>query len=667
MSSLCDLKKNEFKREKDFKLARDQISKINADDVIKEALYIGKKNSFKKNPYKNILIKDYLFEEIHTNIINSYLESVKDKTIKDIKSELNKKIEEYKTNVKILLSKLSYEIDVYKKTSEKLEKDNNNIKQINSSLIKYNRELIEQINNYEIQLAQNSHDLILQQKDLFDLILNEYSNNNPETILKEIRLAKEGSLILLDNYDKILKENIYMKEKIKSLEIKYEDKIESLLKEFDEYKEDKINEEKENIFKIKFLQNKLYNNNKYQKENFRLHQILYYIYNLLFEEFSLNKNIKIDEQFLNIKESDFEPNVIYNEEIKNYIELMIKTMHRESIDIIFRECVGYLNMIIRKFFPNKKNLRFKPVEMLIEINNFIDKKIKKIKDDKILIDEYKNNYIKLEKENIKINKKLSKENDNYDVYQLTNSNQFSFDNKNLIKSQKSLNLNNQICLTNPNIYNSPYNNKINKNNTINLNINNSNNISLFRIKRNKFINEINKTEEENKLIKTKDIFKKRKAIKTLKPFSLNNDEERNNLNNNYFKIDKKTRNKSSRIFKAKTMKKDINNDKIIKDNGNNKEIKFYNDYKFLIEETNRLFLYRPRMNSYNEKKNLNESESNENNEKDNTKENEKKINSILKIKNTKIKDYYKEGNNKQIEKRIYNKINNIIRNIKNKE
>ena len=667
MSSLCDLKKNEFKREKDFKLARDQISKINADDVIKEALYIGKKNSFKKNPYKNILIKDYLFEEIHTNIINSYLESVKDKTIKDIKSELNKKIEEYKTNVKILLSKLSYEIDVYKKTSEKLEKDNNNIKQINSSLIKYNRELIEQINNYEIQLAQNSHDLILQQKDLFDLILNEYSNNNPETILKEIRLAKEGSLILLDNYDKILKENIYMKEKIKSLEIKYEDKIESLLKEFDEYKEDKINEEKENIFKIKFLQNKLYNNNKYQKENFRLHQILYYIYNLLFEEFSLNKNIKIDEQFLNIKESDFEPNVIYNEEIKNYIELMIKTMHRESIDIIFRECVGYLNMIIRKFFPNKKNLRFKPVEMLIEINNFIDKKIKKIKDDKILIDEYKNNYIKLEKENTKINKKLSKENDNYDTYQLTNSNQFSFDNKNLIKSQKSLNLNNQICLTNPNIYNSPYNNKINKNNTINLNINNSNNISLFRIKRNKFINEINKTEEENKLIKTKDIFKKRKAIKTLKPFSLNNDEERNNLNNNYFKIDKKTRNKSSRIFKAKTMKKDINNDKIIKDNGNNKEIKFYNDYKFLIEETNRLFLYRPRMNSYNEKKNLNESESNENNEKDNTKENEKKINSILKIKNTKIKDYYKEGNNKQIEKRIYNKINNIIRNIKNKE
>ena len=667
MSSLCDLKKNEFKREKDFKLARDQISKINADDVIKEALYIGKKNSFKKNPYKNILIKDYLFEEIHTNIINSYLESVKDKTIKDIKSELNKKIEEYKTNVKILLSKLSYEIDVYKKTSEKLEKDNNNIKQINSSLIKYNRELIEQINNYEIQLAQNSHDLILQQKDLFDLILNEYSNNNPETILKEIRLAKEGSLILLDNYDKILKENIYMKEKIKSLEIKYEDKIESLLKEFDEYKEDKINEEKENIFKIKFLQNKLYNNNKYQKENFRLHQILYYIYNLLFEEFSLNKNIKIDEQFLNIKESDFEPNVIYNEEIKNYIELMIKTMHRESIDIIFRECVGYLNMIIRKFFPNKKNLRFKPVEMLIEINNFIDKKIKKIKDDKILIDEYKNNYIKLEKENTKINKKLSKENDNYDTYQLTNSNQFSFDNKNLIKSQKSLNLNNQICLTNPNIYNSPYNNKINKNNTINLNINNSNNISLFRIKRNKFINEINKTEEENKLIKTKDIFKKRKAIKTLKPFSLNNDEERNNLNNNYFKIDKKTRNKSSRIFKAKTMKKDINNDKIIKDNGNNKEIKFYNDYKFLIEETNRLFLYRPRMNSYNEKKNLNESESNENNEKDNTKENDKKTNCILKIKNTKIKDYYKEGNNKQLEKRIYNKINNIIRNIKNKE
>ena len=644
MSSFCEIKKNEFRNQKDFQNAREHISKVNAEKLIKEALYIGTKKSCQKKPNKQILFADDLLEEVHAKIIQSYLEEVKDKTIKEIQQELNKKIEEYIKMVKIILLKSSFEINAYKKVSEKLKKENDNMKQINTSLTKYNHDLLEQIKSYEIKPVHISYDILLRQKEMYDVILKEYSSNSVEAILNEIKMAKEGALKLLDNYNVILKENIEVKDTIKNIEMKYKDKIESLFKEFNEFKEDKENEEKDSNNKIKYLENQLYNNNKYMKENIDLHQILYYIYNLLFEEFSLNKNININQKFLNVKESDFEPNVMYDEEIKNYIELMIKTMHRESMDNIFRECVGYLNLIIRNFFPNKKNLRFKPLETLREINNYLDKNIRKMKNDKILLDEYKNNYIKLEKENVKISKKLSKENDNNEPYQLTNDIQLSADKKNLLNTEKNLNIKETICLTTPIINRTPYNNRINQNNNINLN-----NISLFSIRKKANLNNKGKS----KLIKNPNLFNTGKKLKAFKAFSLN----KNAKEKKGFKINKKTRNKSSRIFKSNTIKIDDNNDKILKDNGNNNNIKFINDCNVFIEETNRLFLYQPRMNSYNEKKTMTENDKQEKG---------KYINANrLKIKNRTINNFFQSGNNEHYEKRVCNKINHLIKNFKN--
>ena len=663
MSSFSEIKKNEFKNLKDFNTAKNEISKINSEKLIQEALYLGKKRSYKKNTHRIIHLKDdLLLEEMRIKILKGYLDSVKDKTIKEIKSELNTKIDEYIKNIRILLIKSNSEVDEYKKRAEKMEKDYFNIKQINASLIQFNKNLIGDLKNYQSSLdsLQKSYELLVKQKELFELILKEYSGNSPDQILSELKLAKEGSILLLGKYNEIIRENSDMKNKIENMEKKYEEKMETFLKDFNDYKEDKINEEKENAFRIRFLENKLYNNEKYQKDNYNLHRILYYIYNLLFEEFSLNKDIKINEKLMNIKEKDFEPNVMYNEEIKNYIKLMVKSMHRESMDLIFREIIGYLNMIIRKYFPNKKNLRFKPVQILIEINNFLDKKIRKINDDKLLIEQYKNNFIKVQKENLKINRQLSKEKDTLsnDSYQVNTDNPISFEKNSMNNFRQSFNkmnnLKKKISLTNQNMYNTPYTNKINT-----ININNSNNISLYRIRKNKLKN-INNKSEDNKLIKKKNIFEARKAIKTLS--LLSNNSENDNINNNLIKLNEKTRNKSGSIFKAKTMQKNIYNDKIIKENGNDKEIKKFQDYNFLIEETNRLILYQPRLNSYNERKNVNVNPL-DNMKKDDLEENEKKYDNIFKIRNTKINEYYQNINNK-LEKKIDRQLNNLIKNFK---
>ena len=637
MSSFCFTKDNEYKNINEIKTVKNKISNINCENLIKEALEIGKKRSFKKVKKKPIQIRhDILLEDMRNKILKSYLDSVKDKTIKEIKEELNSKIEEYMKGVRILIIKSNCEVDQYKKMSEKIGKEYLNIKEINISLMKYNKELIKEINNYQSNLdsLQKSFELLVKQKHLFEVILREYSGNSPDQILSELKLAKEGSLLLLDKYNDIVRENSQMKKEIESIEKRYEEKIENIIKDFNNYKDAKINEENLNIHKIKFLENNLYNNEKYQKDNYNLHRILYYIYNLLFEEFRLNKDIKINEKYLNVKESDFEPNIMYDEEIKNYVKLMIKTMHRESMDILFRECVGYLNMMIRKYFPNKINYRFKPIEMLIEINNYIDSKTMKISEDNKLIKTYKNNYLKLQKENIKI-KGIS-----------------SLNSLKTIELKKSLNegndLQNKASLTNPNIYNTPFTNKTYSINTILTENRNRN--SLYNLKKKKLKLNTNKSEEPQK---KKNVFEKRKAIRTLSLFRKDENEKNDILYMN------KTRNRSNSIFKSKTTKKDENKNRIIKENGNNKHIKFYYDYNFILEEANRLILYQSRMNSYNEAK----KEKQEKKEKDNSKEIKKNINNILKIKNDKV---YLQNNNRnnQIEKKIYKEINYLIKNFK---
>jgi len=665
MSSILDLKKNEFRNEKEFNKARNQITCIKVENIIKEALEKGEKESIKKP--KNNYIKDDLLEEVRTSVIKSYLESVKDKTIKEIKSELNKRIDEYIKNIQIVLIKSNYEIEEYKKKYDMKEMECNDIKQKNNSLMRYNQELIKEINNYQSNLnsLHKSYEMLLKQKDLFEVILREYSSNTPDEILLELKLAKEGSLQLLENYNQIIKENNEIKEEMKKMKKKYEMKNESIINDFILYKEDRKNEEKHHMTKIKNLENKLYNNNKYQKDNYSLHQILYYIYNLLFEEFNLNKGVfQINKKYLDLKESDFNPNVMYDAEIRNYIELMAKSMHRETTDVVFRECVGYLNMIIRKYFPQKKNLRFKPVEMLVEIKNFIDSNIKLINDSKLLIEQYKTNYVKLEKENFKLNKKLEETNDNYNSYQLLIENQMSRDNRHLLQLKR--NANNRTCLSNSNeTNNNNTNNKTFNNHRANTiisktlkEINNDddkNKLSLFRIRKVK--------NERNKINDKRNIFKSNEKEKAL-PFSLleNKDESKKEQNDIILKTRKRERNKSCRIYKSKTIIKDTNSDKILKVHGKDKEIKFHRDFNFLIEETNRLFLYQPRMNSYNDKMYL--TENNEDKGKTFIDKNDVKINNILKIKNTKLNNHYYNRKSNKLERHICGAINKLIKNFK---
>ena len=209
-------------------------------------------------------------------------------------------------------------------------------------------------------------------KDLFQ-------NGNPEDIIREFKIKSEGNHQLFSDYEDM---------RLELKRVKYEkENYEKLYKEllaYNHYSKDNYNSGNQtelNNFKnrIEELEDKIHRNKDYQKESEVMYNMLYQIYNLLFEAFRLDKNIKINKRYNYIRKEDFTPNIFSTIEIANYIKLMIKTMKESMAEKELRETIVYANMLVRTYLPEKLNMRYKPVEILREIKKLVDTNCEKIK------------------------------------------------------------------------------------------------------------------------------------------------------------------------------------------------------------------------------------------------------------------------------------------------
>ena len=618
---------------RDVQRFKNSIMKINPEKIINEAVNMYRDTNHQKKNKKHSLInlekyeKEEFLEELKDNQIKLYLESVKDKTIKEIKGELEKHINDYIDNVKIILMKSKFEVEEYKKKLDRKEEEYIDQQNKVTSLVKCNGELISEIKNYQSNLRtlSNNYDLLCKQKDLFEVILQEYSStNSPDSILQEIRTAKKGTLQMLNDYNIISAELDQIKKNFDNLQQKYENKLVTASNEYHLLEEIKKNSQKKDLEKINDLTNKVYEINNYRKENFELRQILYYLYNLLFEQFNLKKNVlNINKKFLNIKESDFDPNIIYNTEIKNYIALMIQFINNSTAENLFRECIGYLNVIIRNYFPSKQYLRFKPIEMIKEINDFINNNMGIINGNKNVINQLETKIANLENENFKLHQKVNNIVLEHNSYQKIIERQY---NRNLAKNHLAENK---------------------KLSVVNL----EKEIKKIGSKKNKSKSPKKENDKKNDNIleflgKSTILSKKKsKDKKNDKIYSVKQNLDKNSI----FEAKRfPTRNKSANVFKCNSLKQNINRDKLIIKHGKTEEFKHFTNLNFLIDETNRLLLYKPKMNSYNNDMNNFLTEN----------QNKTKTNSF------KYFSINKEKDDKKYQEKINKKINKIIKAIK---
>ena len=584
----------------------DELQKINGEDLVKEAILSLPSKEDEEEALDKRKISEYL-NNVKEKALKEFLYSIRNKKIQEIKQELSNQMDKYNKNMFALIMKAKLELKESEKKNNLLIEEKKSLNNKINDLQNSNNELLAQINEYDISLStlQNNYSMLISQKNLFEEIIKNFPGETPSEIIKQLKLAKKGSTIMLESFTNMNKEMSEMKKYQKDLDKKYEKKIEYLTNENDQL----LNEKKENkekyIKNINEMRNRMNFNQNKIKENDFLRNSLYHIYNILFEKLNLVRDIVIDEKYKGLTEKDFNPNVLYDPELISYIELMVKRMDNDSYDKMFRECVGYLNMIIRNYLPDKKKLRFKPVEIFREITNFMDVKMK-------LIEEYQNviKHNKININNLQINcNKLNEKYQNlvkeYESYKILVEKNIEKNNKDYLKEKRE---NNKYTLH--------YNSKtINNNPKIQLNLKRRNNIILEDYKFNI------ETESHNSHNKDKEKYmknfkkNKKKILSAFKGnsiynryyYNIKNKSEKNIRKLKFNSFDDEVMN----LVKGKKnnkIRKNLNSDKLIKENGNQDNINNLNKINGLIDETNRLFLYKPRMASFQKKFNSIDSE-----------------------------------------------------------
>ncbi len=251
------------------------------------------------------------------------------------------------------------------------------IEELLKNNISYNKELSDNSNKI-LELEHQVRELKEQNKE-YNEFKQLFPDQNAEYMLREFKIQSEGNHQLFSDYENMrleLKRIKYEKENYEKL---YKELLSYYYASKDNYNSGNKTEIDNYKNKIEELKDEIDQNKNYKKENEIMHNMLYQVYNLLFEAFRLDKNIKINRRYNYIQKEDFTPNIFSSIEIANYVKLMIKTMKESMAEQELRETIVYANMLVRAYLPEKLNMRYKPVEILCEIKKLVDSNCDKLK------------------------------------------------------------------------------------------------------------------------------------------------------------------------------------------------------------------------------------------------------------------------------------------------
>ena len=603
-------KKEKFSPKED--IIKNKIQELNPELMIKETV----NSCLERHDISKLKDnKEELLKILSEQSMNNYMEYVKGRSNKEGKDFLKKELDLYNNKLKAILAKSNNDKNDFKNKYLNALEENKNLKEKILYIESFNKNLLQQIHQLEINSANFEIQMNnISKKQLFlNDLFERYPGKNENEILKYLDDLKAGSIQLLEDYQN-------MQEKIKVInkeqqikEKEYKTNINKVYLNNEILMKEKNDMENQYFYKMNKFDYIQKTNEEQKDHNIYLTQTLFHIYNLLFKEFGLNRNLSIDKKFLDIKESDFNPDFLYDEEIKNYIELMIKSMHHDTYDILFRETLGYLNMILRIYLPNKFNLRFQPIKAFKEIKDFIDSKMTIIEDNNNLIKSLEST---IEQKNAEINKLTNSQkelNKEYNLYKNLVEKEFIKSNK-IIYQLKNSNSKKDVHKTDYNInkmYNKTFSNI--RTGSFNFNIRDFTGITNKKLK----------IKRRAKILNTEEIESFRNASGNKK---------------NIIKSNKK--NKTYGSSQQKKIKKGKNSDKIVRENGNQQRYNDIGKLKLLIDETNRLFLYKSRMNSTTGR---------------HLEDNNKNKNRILK---TYTNNFYAE---EDIKNKIFKQINHLIK------
>lgn len=391
---------------KELTLLKQSINGIDAENIIAEALEIGKnleknKSTKRTNGYKESAI-DTVNDTINvsrqtfvSNLLNRKTKEVKEyfKVQVDI---CNSKAEKILAKNKIHLLKCRDEIDNYKTRNINLEDE---IKAINTNCQKIDLQIKEQ--NEMISQLQTKFTLFENVKPLLEELIREFPEEDPVSIINEIRNSKDKNITMIyqlnstkmkidnlqkettDEQNKALKNKVDLERKIK--EENYDAKL-------------KLAKVKKELLE---LQNEVALYKTYQRNNNKLIYLLYNLYQNILSKIQKDKIIESEKRnkisFVFTKDN-FNPEIFDN---KIFIDLIHDTILKNTSSnkdcIRLRQTIAFANMMVRRFLSKKENLRFDLVNTFKELKALIDKQ------------EFENHKLKCVIQSLKTNEQKNKQ------------------------------------------------------------------------------------------------------------------------------------------------------------------------------------------------------------------------------------------------------------------
>ena len=627
---------------------KESIHKIDPNLIIKEALDLANKKLVENNKKKLETL-----EQVKKSSINDFLFEINktDKNYEQLKSISMKKLDEFKGSANLLVERTQkeakeyiFKLDLINKENQMLEKKYLDLKnQFEDYEIKQKNYL------NQIEQMESGAKLLILNKPVFNEFLKQFKSHSPKKIIEDLEKQKNGFKLLNSEYNSTVNKIIFSR-KIFDIKVEREEKKISDLNSKIHDLEDENALVLENIQSdIEELKREIEDLQGLKEENDKYRKMLYQLYNRLIGAFSLDKDANFKIKSLNLKKEDYKPNLLDENEIFKYIKLMISSMNRSTSDQLLRETIAYCNMITRVYLKNKINSKYEPYGTFKELKDIMDKNEDTIERLRTNLEEYEKKLKKMVAENRKLNKII-----NY-FHQEKN--------KNIEMKQSNMNLKYRNSLI---LRKSSYN----KNNSREFSSSKKRSSSIKEINNKNRIKSANYIAKNN-ILKRKKMFTEemlnsnKSAInKMKKSYSSFHFINQDNIDFKYLrnplyqsiqsmKCNKVINKNESKIIDKK---KENKKEEKIKTINEQNIVTYLNEFKQLINHTNRLFLYQAKMSpKYYLEKNKNLTQ------------NKPKFNRLPIMKKKKLNQSSGDLLQDFVKTKIISKINGMINNLKFKD
>ena len=627
---------------------KESIHKIDPNLIIKEALDFANKKLAENNKKKLETL-----EQVKKSSINDFLFEINktDKNYEQLKSISMKKIDEFKGSANLLVERTQKEAKEYIFKLDLINKENQMLEKKYLDLKNQFEDYEEKQKNYlnQIEQMESGAKLLILNKPVFNEFLKQFKSHSPKKIIEDLEKQKNGFKLLNSEYNSTVNKIIFSR-KIFDIKVEREEKKISDLNSKIHDLEDENALVLENIQSdIEELKREIEDLQGLKEENDKYRKMLYQLYNRLIGAFSLDKDTNFKIKSLNLKKEDYKPNLLDENEIFKYIKLMISSMNRSTSDQLLRETIAYCNMITRVYLKNKINSKYEPYGTFKELKDIMDKNEDTIERLRTNLEEYEKKLKKMGAENRKLNKII------YYFHQEKN--------KNIEMKQSSMNLKYRNSLI---LRKSSYN----KNSSREFSSSKKRSSSIKEINNKNRIKSANYIAKNN-ILKRKKMFTEemlnsnKSAInKMKKSYSSFHFINQDNIDFKYLrnplyqsiqsmKCNKVINKNESKIIDKK---KENKKEEKIKTINEQNIVTYLNEFKQLINHTNRLFLYQAKMSpKYYLEKNKNLTQ------------NKPKFNRLPIMKKKKLNQSSGDLLQDFVKTKIISKINGMINNLKFKD